>query len=297
MKVCTIIASYNFEKWIEPCLKSLRNSSLATQVVVIDNNSNDNTCEIIFEQYPEVVLIQNSNNLGFGRANNEGFKYAIEHGYDYVFLLNQDAWINDDMLCRLIDASKNNPDYGIISPIHLNGDGDKLDFGFSTYSSLKNKEHAESVLNEITECEFINAAMWLIPVSVLNSVGGFAPIFPHYGEDVDYAHRMRYFKYRIGYVKGAYACHDREHRVVEREKYFYTEYIYFLTEAVNIGYSCFKGFGYSVLAAIKKSLQSLVSGRVSDSFKYLSISFKLLSKMPSILATRSKSKNDTAAYL
>lgn len=297
MKICTIIVSYNFEKWIEPCLDSLRNSSIATDVLVIDNNSSDNTCKLISEQYPEVLLVQNSENLGFGKANNVGFKHAIEHKYDYVFLLNQDAWIAEDMLERLIDASICNPDYGIISPIHLNGAGNKLDFGFATYSSLKNKEDADMVTRQITECKFINAAMWLIPVSVLRMVGGFAPIFPHYGEDVDYVHRVKYSNRKIGFVKGAFACHDREFRMVDRQKYFYTEYIYFLSEAVNIGYSFIEGFGYSVLAAIKKSLQSLISGKVSDSFKYLSISFKLLGKMPDVLATRTKSKKDIGPYL
>lgn len=297
MKICTIIVSYNFEKWIEPCLDSLRNSSIATDVLVIDNNSRDNTCKLISEQYPDVSLVQNSENLGFGKANNVGFRHAIEHKYDYVFLLNQDAWIAEDMLERLIDASICNPDYGILSPIHLNGSGDKLDFGFATYSSLKNKEHADMMTKQITECKFINAAMWLIPVSVLKIVGGFAPIFPHYGEDVDYVHRVIYSNRKIGFVKGAYACHDREFRMVDRQKYFYTEYIYFLSEAVNVGYSFIKGFGYSVFAAIKKSLISLVSGKVSDSYKYIAISFKLLGKMPEVLGTRAKSKKELGAYL
>ncbi len=297
MKVCTIIVSYNFEKWIDSCLNSLINSNLPTDIIVIDNNSTDNTCAIIADKFPSVLLLKNSDNLGFGKANNLGFRYAIENGFDYVFLLNQDAWINHNTLQKLIETSQQNIDYGIISPIHLNGSGDNLDFGFATYSSLSSLADSTAIDNEITECEFINAAMWLIPITVLKRVGAFAPIFPHYGEDVDYTHRMRYHKYKIGFVKDAFGYHDREFRQVSRDKYFYTEYIYFLSEATNIGYSSIKAFGYSYLASIKKSLLSLLSGKVSDSFKYLSISFKLLSKCLQVHKTRQQSINEIGAYL
>ncbi len=297
MKICTIIVSYNFAKWIQPCLNSLRESTIATDVMVIDNNSSDETCKIISEMYPEVILIKNIDNLGFGKANNLGFRYAIEKGYDYVFLLNQDAWVAADAIEVLVEAAVANPDYGIVSPIHLNGLGDKLDFGFATYSHLQSKEEAQRVAAPITECQFINAAMWLVPISALKKVGGFAPIFPHYGEDVDYVHRMRHAGYKIGFAKGAYGCHDREYRVVDRPKFFYMEYIYFLSEAVNVHHTFTKYFGYSVLAAIKKSLLCLFSGKVSDSIKYISIACKLLAVMPKVVATRSKSKNEVGAYL
>ena len=297
MKICTIIVSYNFEKCIDKCLDSLIKSSLPTTVIVIDNASKDNTCAIISERYPSVVLVENKDNLGFGKANNIGFKYAIEKGYDYVFLLNQDAWIEAQTLQRLVDASLRNPDYGIISPIHLNGAGANLDFGFATYSSLNSIKQAEAVDQDITECKFINAALWLIPISVLKEVGGFAPIFPHYGEDMDYVHRTKFSHYKIGFVKGAYGYHDREHREVSREKYFYTEYIYFLSEATNITYSSIKSFGYSYLASIKKSLLSLVSGKVSDSYKYLKISFQLLGKYAESMNTRKISSSSPTPFL
>lgn len=297
MKICTIIVSYNLEKWIDPCLNSLINSDMATQIVVVDNNSTDNTCAIISSKFPMVRLIENKENLGFGRANNLGFKYAIDNGFDYVFLLNQDAWIGRNTLHKLTDTAKENPNYGIVSPIHLNGAGDKLDFGFATYSSLNSLEQAQAVESEITQCNFINAAMWLIPASVLKKVGGFAPIFPHYGEDMDYVHRVHHHGFKVGFVKDAYGCHDREFRETTREKYFYTEYIYFLTEATNVSYSLPKAFGYSYLASIKKSLLSLLSGKVSDSFKYISISFRLLGKCSKVIKTRRQSINETGPYL
>lgn len=294
MKVCTIIVSYNFENWVHTCLVSLRNSSVKTTVLVIDNNSKDRTCEIIINEYPEVILMQNKENLGFGRANNIGFRYALERGFDYVFLLNQDAWVEENTLEKLIETSKNNPEFGIISPIHLNGTGEKTDFGFSEYTGVKSREDAKNVQAHLTPCSFINAAAWLIPASVVKKTGGFAPLFPHYGEDVNYSQRVRKQGLNIGFVKDAFVYHDRESRVIGREKFFYSEYIYFLTEAANPLYTPLKAFAYSVPAAKKKSLISLFSGKFNDFLNYVTIAFRIFSKVVPVNETRRNAKKDGA---
>ena len=90
MKILVIIVSYNFERWIDRCLNSLRQSEQQADVVVIDNASQDRTVSLIESRYPEVRLIKSKENLGFGRANNIGMKIALKEGYDAVFLLNQE---------------------------------------------------------------------------------------------------------------------------------------------------------------------------------------------------------------
>ena len=136
MKILTIIVSYNFEKWIERCLGSLKASSHPTDIIVIDNCSNDRTVEIIKTQYTYVRLIENHANLGFGKANNIGMQLALKEGYDAVFLLNQDAWIGSDTLATLAEQSVKHPEFGILSPVHLNGSGEELDKGFASYAQL-----------------------------------------------------------------------------------------------------------------------------------------------------------------
>lgn len=297
MKVCTIIVSYNFEKWLHTCLLSLRNSSVKSTVLVIDNSSSDKTCDIISNEFPEVVLTQNKENLGFGRANNIGMRYALDNNFDYVFLLNQDAWIEPDTIEKLIEASIENPEFGIISPIHLNGSGNKLDFGFSDYTGLRSKGDMVNLPDKITSCNFINAAAWFIPIQVVKKAGGFAPIFTHYGEDVNFAQRVRNEQYKIGFVKNVFAYHDREFRVIDPKKFFYSEYVYFLTEAVNPLYSSSKAFAYSVLAAKKKSLTSLFSGKFNDFKKYVIVVFQILCKARLIRETRKNSKNRNTPFL
>lgn len=176
MKILTIIVSYNFEKWIERCLGSLKASSHPTDIIVIDNCSNDRTVEIIKTQYTYVRLIENHANLGFGKANNIGMQLALKEGYDAVFLLNQDAWIGSDTLATLAEQSVKHPEFGILSPVHLNGSGEELDKGFASYAqlaSINNIPHR----HEPISCPFINAAFWFIPVSTLQRTGGFSPLF------------------------------------------------------------------------------------------------------------------------
>ena len=128
-RVLAIIVSYNFAGWMKRCLGSLRCSELPVDVVVIDNSSTDNTVQMIRMDYPEVRLICSSENLGFGRANNIGLKIALEEKYDAAFLLNQDAWVEEKTIGTLFKLCREYPQYGVLSPIHLTGRGDKLDHG------------------------------------------------------------------------------------------------------------------------------------------------------------------------
>ena len=78
MKVLVIIVSYNFERWIERCLGSLRLSQYPIDTVVIDNGSKDQTIQRIRKDYPEIRLLPQKENLGFGRANNIGMKSPLQ---------------------------------------------------------------------------------------------------------------------------------------------------------------------------------------------------------------------------
>jgi GT2 family glycosyltransferase len=127
MKLLTIIVTYNGKKWMDRCLGSLRKSSIYTDVLVVDNGSTDGTIEYIRSEFPEVQLHCAGENLGFGKANNIGLQKAVKEGYDYVYLLNQDAWVFPHTFERLIAAMEADPGYGILSPMQLTATEDKMD--------------------------------------------------------------------------------------------------------------------------------------------------------------------------
>jgi GT2 family glycosyltransferase len=225
MKVFVIIVSYNGAKWLNSCLGSLRSSSIPVSPIIIDNNSSDNTIDLIKTSYPEVYIIENKENLGFGKANNVGIKYALQQGGDYFFLLNQDAWIQPDTIEKLIETNKMYPEYLILSPLHLDGTGKKLDYNFSLWISPNECPNLISDLilkevpqNGVYQTKFVNAALWLLSRKCILTIGGFDPIFSHYGEDNDYTFRVNYHGYKIGIYPTATGIHDRYQEPVNLDK-------------------------------------------------------------------------------
>jgi len=287
--VLTVIVSYNFCKWIDKCLNSLQNSDFQTDVMVVDNHSSDATVQTIRQRYPWVKLLPQDSNLGFGRANNIGMQYAIDHHYDYVFLLNEDAWIDKETLGTLVEASASNPDYGIVSPVHLTGSGKNIEKGFSDYTSIHSIDELQGISTQLVEAPFINAAIWLMPVEIIKRVGMFAPLFYHYGEDKDLVNRMHYYGYKVGFSPRVMGYHDREFRKSTRSSRLRGERVYHLSEYANVNYPASKAFAMGVLAPVKKSLSALFHGHLRDTAAYLSMSLNLLHNTPAVLKTRKQS--------
>jgi GT2 family glycosyltransferase len=215
-KIVSIVVTYNADKWVDKCFGSLTNSSIPNHIILaIDNKSSDNTVSNIKSKFPQVVLLETGNNLGFGKANNIGLKWALQQNADYVFLLNQDAWVFDDTLQELVDVSSSNTNYGIISPVHLNRDN-TLDIGFAYYclQDIKSEFILDSFnynrAKNIYPTDFVNAAAWLITKGCLQNNGGFMPIFPHYGEDLNYCERVLQSGLKIGFTPGNTIIHDRD---------------------------------------------------------------------------------------
>ncbi|GGH46030.1 glycosyltransferase [Mangrovimonas yunxiaonensis] len=198
--------------WIDQCLKSCGDYP----VIVVDNASADDTVGFIEQQFPNVTLLKQDTNLGFGQANNLGVSYALNHGAKQVFLLNQDAYLEETTITQMVEVHKQYPEYGVLSPMHLNGRGDTLDYNFLNYIKRSKTFLTDCFLpqkstnkNHLVEIEFVNAALWLISKECLKEVGGFNPYFFLYGEDRDYINRVHYKGFKLGVVLNTFGYHDR----------------------------------------------------------------------------------------
>ena len=227
-----IIVTYNAMPWLDRCYSSLRASTLPCDIITIDNGSTDGTPSYLKANFPEVELVENSSNLGFGKANNIGLQKALDEGYDYAYLLNQDAWVMPDTFARLVGISQQHPDFGILSPMQLKADGQHLDDKFAI-NVIGTHQHTRPLLTEdlyfhrqegAYEVTFVMAAHWFITRRCFEQVGGFSPTFYHYGEDDNYLNRTRYWKFRIGICPEVQAVHDRADSQWSEAKSLYINY-------------------------------------------------------------------------
>ena len=213
--VYVIIVTYNGMTWIDKCLSSLRNSTEANIPIIVDNCSTDGTIEFIKEKYKEAVIIQNSENKGFGQANNQGIEYSYRNGGTHFFLLNQDAYVEPDTIKLLADI-QDKTEIAILSPIHLDGEGVLIDQQFFEYSVVNehNREFVSDILlqrlNKVYCVDFVNAAAWMLSRRCVERIGGFDPVFFIYGEDSNYCQRVHFHNEKIAIVPSAKVRHDRK---------------------------------------------------------------------------------------
>lgn len=215
-EILTIIVTYNGMKWIERCIRSVYASTGAeSDIMVVDNGSTDGTLDWIQENEPGVKVVKNSENLGFGAANNIGFKFALEKDYDYVYLLNQDAWVYPETFATLLRAFESTVKSGdtrlipgILSPMQMTAGLTKMDRQFQKHCA----KTLEKSQDEVVPVDFVMAAHWMISRDCLLKTGGFCPEFPHYGEDNNYVQRAKYHGFCTAVVKTATAVHDRSSR-------------------------------------------------------------------------------------
>ncbi|WP_186462317.1 glycosyltransferase family 2 protein [Pedobacter suwonensis] len=276
-------------KWIDRCLGSLSKSSVPVDIFIVDNNSSDASVNHIKENHRYLKLIESKVNLGFGRANNLGIEFAVHNGYDYVYLLNQDAWVFEDTLQALIDAHKNNDTFGVLSPVQMNAGSKRLDINFllccpkEILSDLYCNE-----IGEVYETSFVMAAHWLVSRECFERVGGFSISFPHYGEDHNYLHRAIYHGFKIGIVLKARAIHDREWRLDSKKMQIKKQYIASVVEISNLNNNIILHLAWQPFRLILKSLRL-------KSLTCFANSFRLVLNYPKLIKNRYRSK--TTAFV
>ncbi len=297
MRILIIIVTYNGMKWLPKCLHAAHNQSLSADIFIVDNNSTDGTPAYIKETFSDVILVESKLNLGFGKANNIGIRYGIKKGYDYLFLLNQDAYLQADTLSNLIEIHQVNPSFGILSPMQYNGNGSDLDYKFmQVFESRSNCRLYKAAIipqgktSKLYSANFVMAALWLVSIDCARKVGEFDEIFDHYGEDNDYLNRTWFHKFKVGIVDECVGYHDRESREIsdiKRLKISFSCYLAMLTNPnIKIGLVC-----WQVLRIIERRFRFVIlKGRFSMAKVTARNTVVLFAKMQAILKCRRLNK-------
>lgn len=240
-KIFVIVVTYKGMQWYDKCFTSLRESTMPIKTIVVDNTPGEEDANYIREHYPEILVMKPEQNLGFGKGNNLAMKYARENGADYVFLLNQDTWLlQKDMFARLVDISVKHPEYGILSPLHLQSDEKTIGMMMEIKTNVTSKailvDMYKGELKEVYETNFVGAAAWLLPRYTLEVVGGFDPIYQHYEEDDDYLNRVMYHGMKIGLCPSLNLVHDHQESALPFavDKWLYHRQQQLLVDLTNI---------------------------------------------------------------
>jgi GT2 family glycosyltransferase len=216
-RVAVVVLTWNGRVDTLACLESLRGLEWEDLLVVVaDNGSADGTVAEVRRRFPEVVLVENGENLGFAEGNNRGIRAALERGADAVFILNNDTEVEPSVVRELMAAVREHPDVGAASPVVRTGtDGGTLWFAGSHYDAAQGHAGRPSAWERgqlrlpdgpVEVDRAVGAAM-LVPRSAIDATGVFDGRLFYLLEDVDWSLRMRRAGLRILLVPTASVHH------------------------------------------------------------------------------------------
>jgi GT2 family glycosyltransferase len=213
VKVYFVIVTYNSSRYICKAVDSIHRCEPKAEIVVVDNASQDDTL-VQLTRYPDISVLPQAQNLGFGKANNKGISFALQNGADFIYLLNHDAFLVEPITHTLINLLNAHPEIGVISPFQFHPDNIHLESNFARFmfqQGILNRYFGElrtEALSEYYLVDFVQAASWFIPAAVFRKLGGFDPIFFHYGEDNNFLQRLKYHHFKVAVVPQLSITHE-----------------------------------------------------------------------------------------
>lgn len=210
-KISVIIVNYNVQYFLELCLHSVLRAceGFDAEIIVVDNNSSDDSCALVRRIFPSVLLIENKENTGFSRANNQGLAQATG---EYVLFLNPDTVMPEDFFRKTIAYMEAHPKAGALGPRLIDGKGSFAPDGKKSFPTLSvaifkssglaklfprspyfNKYYAVHVGEfEQAAVEVLSGCCMLVRRSLFPAIGpAFDEDYFMYCEDVDLSYRIQ----------------------------------------------------------------------------------------------------------
>lgn len=202
MQLSVIILNYNVRYFLELCVLSVQNAiqNLDAEIIVIDNNSQDDSCEMMKKRFPNVKLIENKENSGFPKGNNIGVAQAQG---DYICILNPDTVVAEDTFTKVLAFAKEQKDLGIVGVKLIDGTGNflpeckrgtptplvaftKITGLYKIFPKTFGKYYAQHLSeNETGKVEILVGAFMLMKRELYTEIGGFDENCFMYSDDID----------------------------------------------------------------------------------------------------------------
>ncbi len=230
MKLSVVILNYNVRYFLEQCILSVQKAiaNLDAEIIVIDNNSTDGSCKMVKENFPEIILIENKENVGFSKANNQAAKVAEG---EYICILNPDTAVGEFTLIETLKYADSIHKIGALGVYLMDGTGNflpesKRNLPTPKVSLLKLTGYTEKYyanqLFDIAkgEVDILVGAFMLVKRRVYNEVGGFDEDYFMYGEDIDLSYKIAKAGYKNHYLGSSTILHYKGESTQKDEVYF-----------------------------------------------------------------------------
>lgn len=215
--------------FLELCIKSVQAAivDLDAEIIVVDNHSSDNSCQMVAQFFPEVILIQNNENFGFSKGNNIGVAKAKG---EYLCILNPDTVVAEDTFFKILAYAKERPKMGVLGCQLIDGRGQFLPeskrniptpmVSMKKILGFPNAYYANHLSPiAIGKVNILVGAFMFLKKEIYTEVNGFDEDYFMYGEDIDLSYKVRnagyqnvyYGKTAILHYKGESTLKDKDY--------------------------------------------------------------------------------------
>jgi GT2 family glycosyltransferase len=278
MQLSVIILNYNVRYFLELCVLSVQKAiqNLDAEIIVIDNNSSDDSCAMIKQRFPNIKLIENKGNLGFPKGNNIGVKEAKG---EFICILNPDTVVAEDTFEKVLSfvssrarhperSRGTSDDLGIVGCKLIDGTGNFLPeskrgvptpwvaftkiFGLYKILNVFGKYYAQHLTeNQTGKVDILVGAFMVMKRELYNELGGFDENCFMYADDIDLSYRALLLKKQNYYFHETTVIHYKGESTVRDETYMKR-----FQEAMNFFYK--KHFNYSFFFTFSMKIGSFV---------------------------------------
>jgi GT2 family glycosyltransferase len=271
-----IIVNYNVKYFIEQCLYSVQKAiaGMEAEVIVVDNNSADESVAYLKEIFSWVIFISNKENRGYAKANNQGLLMAKSN---YILFLNPDTIIGEDSLKKSIQVLQQGNHLGALGTRMIDGTGNFLPESKRGFPSPAASFFKLTGLVKIfpqsrmmgkyymgwlpeqdnNETEVLSGAYMMVKKEVLEKTGGFDELFFMYGEDIDLSYRIReagYTNYYLGKNTIIHFKGESTKKDIRYTKLFYTAMNIFVQK-----HYAKKSYGFALLMQVAIAIRGVLS--------------------------------------
>ena len=274
MQLSVIILNYNVRYFLELCVLSVQKSleNVDYEIIVVDNNSQDNSCEMMKQRFPSVKLIENKENSGFPKGNNIGV--AAAKG-EYICILNPDTVVAEDSFTKVLAFAKKQKELGIVGVKLIDGTGNflpeskrgiptpfvaftKITGLYKIFPKTFGEYYAQHLSeNETGKVDILVGAFMLMKRDLYNEIGGFDENCFMYSDDIDLSYmalkkgKSNYYFHETSVIhyKGESTVKDETYmkRFQEAMNFFYKKHF-----RVSFLFSVFMKMGIEFFSMVKK---------------------------------------------